>query len=44
MTMYTAVLAMERVLAGGIAPGFQTPATAFGADFVLEVPGVERTT
>lgn len=34
--------AVEKVLAGEVRPGFQTPATAFGADFVLEVAGVER--
>ena len=28
--------------AGGAKPGFQTPATAFGADFVLALPGVKR--
>lgn len=42
MTMHTALLAMERILGGEIAPGFQTPAKAFGPDFVLEVPGVTR--
>lgn len=39
LTARTAVRAAERVLAGGVATGFQTPATAFGARFILETPG-----
>lgn len=42
LTALTAVAAAERVLAGGARPGFQTPSRAFGADFVLEIAGVER--
>jgi short subunit dehydrogenase-like uncharacterized protein len=41
-TTLTALLIMERVLRGEAAPGFQTPAKAFGPDLVLEVPGVTR--
>jgi hypothetical protein len=29
-------------MAGQATPGFQTPSKAYGADFVLEIPGVER--
>jgi saccharopine dehydrogenase (NAD+, L-lysine-forming) len=36
------VEAARRILAGEAKPGFQTPATAFGADFVLALPGVKR--
>ncbi len=42
LTALTAVAAMEKVLAGGARPGFQTPSLAFGADFVMEVNGVRR--
>jgi short subunit dehydrogenase-like uncharacterized protein len=42
LTARTAVAAARRVLAGGVAAGFQTPATAFGADFILEQDGVRR--
>jgi short subunit dehydrogenase-like uncharacterized protein len=35
-------LAARCVLLGEAKPGFQTPATAFGADFVLSLPGVKR--
>jgi short subunit dehydrogenase-like uncharacterized protein len=41
-TMYAALLCLERVLRGDAPPGYQTPATAYGPDLVLEVPGVAR--
>ena len=34
--------AVERVLDGTAPPGYQTPSTAFGADFALDVEGTER--
>ena len=37
-----AVAAVQKVLAGNAPPGFQTPALAYGADFVLECDGVSR--
>ncbi len=42
LTALTAVAAIRRVLGGHVLPGFQTPSRAFGADFILEVPGVRR--
>jgi short subunit dehydrogenase-like uncharacterized protein len=44
LTATAAVAAVQRVLGGGVrtAPGVHTPSVAFGADFVLELPGVER--
>jgi short subunit dehydrogenase-like uncharacterized protein len=42
LTALTSVMAVERVLAGDVRPGFSTPALAFGPDFVMSVPGVER--
>ena len=41
-TARAAVNAMERVLDGTAPPGYQTPSTAFGADFALDVEGTER--
>ena len=41
-TSRTAVAAAQRLLAGEAPPGFQTPARAFGADFVFAVEGVTR--
>jgi len=40
-TARTAVMAAERVLNGTAPPGYQTPATAFGSDFVVDVEGVQ---
>ncbi len=42
-TALAALAIVERVLAGGARPGFQTPSLAFGADFVLGLEGVTRT-
>ena len=42
-TALSAAAAAARVLGGRATPGFQTPATLFGPDFVLEIPGVTRT-
>jgi short subunit dehydrogenase-like uncharacterized protein len=41
-TMLTALAAMTHVLNSDAPPGYQTPSLAYGPDFVLEVPGVER--
>jgi short subunit dehydrogenase-like uncharacterized protein len=43
LTVMTALAAVEAVLAGKAKPGFQTPSRAFGADFILGIPGVART-
>lgn len=39
LTVLTALAAVERVLHGQLAPGFTTPARAFGHDFILQFPG-----
>jgi short subunit dehydrogenase-like uncharacterized protein len=41
-TARAALAAVRKVLAGDFSPGFQTPALAYGADFVLEAEGVTR--
>jgi len=41
-TTRTALAAVRRALNGSAPPGFQTPAMAYGADFVLECEGVTR--
>lgn len=38
----TATAVAERVLAGDLEVGFQTPARVYGSDFVLSLPGVAR--
>lgn len=44
LTASASVAAVKRVLQGrlGVAPGVHTPSRAFGAEFVLALPGVER--
>ncbi len=41
-TPMLALAAVGRVLAGEAPPGYQTPASAYGPDFVLETEGVTR--
>lgn len=41
-TGVTAVAIAARVLGGDVEMGFQTPARVYGADFVLQFPGVSR--
>ena len=41
-TSLAALAAIRRVLSGEVRPGFQTPSTAFGSDFVLEIDQVTR--
>ena len=43
LTVQAALAAVSRVRAGAVPPGYHTPATAFGPDFALELPGVTRT-
>jgi short subunit dehydrogenase-like uncharacterized protein len=43
LTVLTALAIVERVLAGEAPPGFQTPSLAYGADFILTIPGMVRT-
>jgi short subunit dehydrogenase-like uncharacterized protein len=43
LTADTAVRFATRVMDGNAPTGFQTPSRAFGADCILEVPGVTRT-
>jgi len=42
LTALTSLAIVERVLAGGVPPGFQTPSSAFGPDFILGIDGVSR--
>ena len=42
LTAIASLMVVERVLAGDVPAGYQTPAKAYGADFVLEIEGVIR--
>lgn len=39
LTAITSVIIAQKILSGNFKPGYQTPATAYGADLILEVPG-----
>ncbi|MBO1347819.1 MAG: saccharopine dehydrogenase NADP-binding domain-containing protein [Hormoscilla sp. GUM202] len=42
LTAMTAVTILEKVLAGEVEVGFQTPSLAYGADLILSIEGVVR--
>lgn len=42
LTALSSLIILKKVLSGNFKPGYQTPATCFGADLVLEIPGVTR--
>lgn len=42
LTALTTVLALQKMKNGKITPGYQTPSSAFGMDFIMEIDGVER--
>ena len=42
LTMYSTLLITQKVLEGNLKPGYQTPASAYGEDLVLELPNVKR--
>jgi short subunit dehydrogenase-like uncharacterized protein len=43
LTAQTAVHLAAMALGGNAPAGFQTPSRAYGADVILEIPGVTRT-
>ncbi|MGH1588972.1 hypothetical protein ACRBEV_12185 [Methylobacterium phyllosphaerae] len=43
LTVWTALDAARGIAAGHVAPGFHTPVTAFGPDYILGFPHVVRT-
>lgn len=42
VTARTSLACVEKVLAGHAPAGYQTPSTAYGADFILGIPGIGR--
>ena len=42
LTAKTALMAIKKILNGEFKAGFQTPGTAFGMDFILELEGTNR--
>jgi len=42
LTMLATLVIVQKVLAGNFSVGYQTPASAYGEDLVMEIPGVKR--
>lgn len=42
LTVHSSLIITKKILQGDLKPGYQTPATAYGEDLVLEIPGVKR--
>jgi len=42
LTALSSLIIVQKILNGNYAPGYQTPASAYGEDLVLEIPGVQR--
>ena len=42
LTAYSSLIIARKILEDNFKPGYQTPASAYGEDLVLEVPGVHR--
>jgi short subunit dehydrogenase-like uncharacterized protein len=43
LTALSSLIILKKVLSGNFKPGYQTPAACYGANLVLEIPGVSRT-
>ena len=44
LTAHTSLIIAQKILDGNFKPGYQTPAGCYGADLILEAPGVTRET
>jgi short subunit dehydrogenase-like uncharacterized protein len=42
LTAHSALIIAQKVLNGNFIPGYQTPASAYGENLVMEIPGVQR--
>ena len=42
LTAHSSLIIAKKILEGNFKPGYQTPAGCYGADLVLEIPGVTR--
>ena len=42
LTAHTSLIIAKKILNGNFKPGYQTPAGCYGADLILEAPGVTR--
>jgi len=42
LTTHAALIIVQKILKGDFTPGYQTPASAYGENLVMEIPGVQR--
>ena len=42
LTAHSSLIIAQKTVEGNFKPGYQTPAGCYGADLILEVPGVKR--
>jgi short subunit dehydrogenase-like uncharacterized protein len=42
LTMQSTLIISQKILQGKVKPGYQTPASAYGEDLVMEIPSVKR--
>lgn len=42
LTAHSSLIITAKIISGNFKPGYQTPAACYGADLVLEIPGVRR--
>jgi len=42
LTAYSALIIVQKILNGNMIPGYQTPASAYGENLVMEIPGIHR--
>ena len=42
LTAHSCLIIAKKVLAGNFKVGYQTPASAYGSQFVFEIPGVKK--
>ena len=42
LTTHSSLIIVQKVLNGNFVPGYQTPASAYGENLVMEIPGVKR--
>jgi short subunit dehydrogenase-like uncharacterized protein len=42
LTAFSSLIIIQKILSGDFLPGYQTPASAYGENLVMEIPGVKR--
>ncbi|PWV51506.1 short subunit dehydrogenase-like uncharacterized protein [Chitinophaga sp. S165] len=42
LTAFAVLVISKKIISGDYKPGYQTPSSAYGADLIMEIPGVQR--